>query len=221
MGQFRTAINRAELKELRYQNRAFSWRNECLQPTLVRLDRFFCNVAWESLFLSCAVQAMSTSQSDHCPLLLVDITCPPRRASFRFESFWPSCPGFLEVVTSAWNQQVVAQNPLVRLRGKLQNTARALHAWSRLHFSDARFQFHLATELVLRFDVAQESRQLTELEASFRKLLKVRILGLAAVERARRRQASHLTWLREGDANTCFFHLKVNARRQKNHIHTL
>ena len=41
------------------------------------------------------------------------------------------------------------------------------------------------------------------------------------MERARRRQASRLTWLKEGDANTRFFHLKINARRRKNHIHTL
>jgi hypothetical protein len=42
-----------------------------------------------------------------------------------------------------------------------------------------------------------------------------------ALERSRKRQASRITNLKEGDANTRFFHLRVNARRRKNHIHRL
>lgn len=30
-----------------------------------------------------------------------------------------------------------------------------------------------------------------------------------------------MTWLREGDARTKFFHTKCNARRRKNHIHVI
>ncbi|KAM0876163.1 hypothetical protein ACQ4PT_036340 [Festuca glaucescens] len=49
--------------------------------------------------------------------------------------------------------------------------------------------------------------------------MKLRILGLAAVERARRRQQSRQVWVKEGDANTCFCHVKINARRRRNFIH--
>jgi hypothetical protein len=42
-----------------------------------------------------------------------------------------------------------------------------------------------------------------------------------AIERSRRRQASWVTKLKEGDANTRYFHLRVNARRRKNFIHRL
>ena len=41
------------------------------------------------------------------------------------------------------------------------------------------------------------------------------------MERSRKRQASIITNLKEGDANTRFFHLKANARRRKNHIQRL
>ena len=221
MGQFHVALDSSELHEIRCQNRSFSWSNERAEPTLVRLDRFFCNVSWEALFRGCSVHALSSSSSDHCPLLLADIQTPPRRARFRFESFWPRHPGFHNVVLTAWSQPLNCRNPLDRLRIKLNRTARALKSWSKSLFSDARFQLHLAEQIVLLFDVAQESRVLSPAEHEFRKALKIRILGLAAVERARRRQASRLTWLKEGDANTRFFHLKINARRRKNHIHTL
>jgi hypothetical protein len=183
MGQFRAALNLAELKEIRCLNRAFSWSNERQQPTLVRLDRFFCNSAWEALFHACAVQALTSTHSDHCPLLLTDLHCPPRRANFRFESFWHRFPGFYATVTTAWNQQTASQNPLSRLHDKMRRTARELRLWSKLHFSDARFQLHFASEIVLRFDVPQERRLLSAEEFALRKLLIARILGLAAIER--------------------------------------
>lgn len=73
----------------------------------------------------------------------------------------------------------------------------------------------------MRLDIAQESRPLTPLESQLRKTLKLKVIGLAAIERARRRQASRVTWLRVGDANTKFFHAKMNARRRKNFISSL
>ena len=72
---------------------------------------------------------------------------------------------------------------------------------------------HMKNEIILRFDIAQERRQLSSEELQLRKPLKLRILGLAAIDRARKRQASQVTWLRAGDAKTAFFQAKINSRR--------
>lgn len=37
-------------------------------------------------------------------------------------------------------------------------------------------------------------------------------MRLEVIKHSRKRQISHIVNLREGDANTQFFHLKVNAR---------
>lgn len=66
-------------------------------------------------------------------------------------------------------------------------------------------RFHLANETILQLDVAQEKRTLTPSEFRLRKLLKLRIVGLAVLDRARKRQASRITWLKVGDAKTAFF----------------
>ncbi|XP_010236490.1 uncharacterized protein LOC104584074 [Brachypodium distachyon] len=211
MGQFRPAIDHAELFELRCSNRKFSWSNERENPTLLKLDRIFCNTARDALFSPCAVQALSTAHSDHCPLLLAPFSLPPRKARFRFENFWPRHQGFLEAVSTAWNVPALSRNPLVRLRIKLGQTARSLRAWSKGLFGDARQQLHLAVEIVLRLDEAQDHRPLSPLEFHVRKALKIRVLGLAAVERARRRQASRHVWLKEGDANTRFFNVMIGT----------
>jgi len=79
----------------------------------------------------------------------------------------------------------------------------------------------MALEVIHRLDIAQESRLLTDAEFELRKGLKRRVLGYAVIERSRKRQASRITNLKEGDANTRYFHLRANGRRRKNFIQCL
>jgi hypothetical protein len=51
-----------------------------------------------------------------------------------------------------------------------------------------------------------------------RKEAKHKILGYTAIKKIKLRQRSRLTWIKVGDANTKLFHLRVNARRRRNHI---
>lgn len=221
MGQFRGALDTCELMEIALQNRRYTWSNERDNPTMVHLDRVFCNAAWELLFPSISLQALSSSMSDHCPLFLFQQQTKPRKPRFKFEKFWTKVPSFQDVVKEAWSQLGRGNSPMMILHSKLQNTANALKSWSKSLFGDARLQLHMVTEVILRLDIAQETRELTPQELKLRRDLKARVLGLAAVERARRRQCSRITWLREGDATTRFFHLKANARRWKKLISRL
>ncbi|WVZ83331.1 hypothetical protein U9M48_030492 [Paspalum notatum var. saurae] len=52
-------------------------------------------------------------------------------------------------------------------------------------------------------------------------MLKMRLMGLAAIQRSRARQHSRITWIKKGDSNTRFFQLHANARRKKNAIRIL
>lgn len=101
---------------------------------------------------------------------------------------------------------------------KLGRTAKHLRKWGKSLCSDLKIQLHMALNLILRLDTAQESRRLSPEEAKLRSILKKRVIGLAVIERSRKRQASRVKFLKEGDANTKFFHLKINARRMKNFI---
>jgi hypothetical protein len=58
-------------------------------------------------------------------------------------------------------------------------------------------------------------------ETSFLRLLKSRVLGLTTIHKSRARQRSRLIWMKLGDANTKYFHLMANARKNKNHILSL
>ncbi|KAK1668873.1 hypothetical protein QYE76_057032 [Lolium multiflorum] len=80
---------------------------------------------------------------------------------------------------------------------------------------------HAALLIILHLDMAQELRSLSYEERALRAELQRKVVSLAVIERDRKRQCSRITNIREGDANTKFFHRKVNERRRKNHIHRL
>jgi hypothetical protein len=103
----------------------------------------------------------------------------------------------------------------------LNSTSRALKAWANSFLSDARQKLHMAQEVILRLDEAQDFRQLSDAELSLRSKLKKRILGWLVIEKARKKQSARILHIREGDANTRFFHLRANGWRRKNYIHQL
>ena len=91
---FQETLNACELKEIALQNRRYTWSNEQDSPTLVKLNRFFCNASWDTTFEKHLLHALSTSLSDHCPLMLTEQGEAPRVKTFRFENFWIQLPGF-------------------------------------------------------------------------------------------------------------------------------
>ena len=179
MRKFRAALNFCQLKEIHLQNRKYTWSNERRCPTLVCLDRIFCNVRWDLAFENHSLHALSSSHSDHCPVLLAHQNGLRKPTPFKFENFWTKLPHFQDVVTAAWSQPTTHTEPFHRLSHKLHITGKALRKWSRSLISDAKLKLHMAQEVILRLDVAQENRDLSESEHCLRNKLKKHILGWA------------------------------------------
>jgi hypothetical protein len=99
--------------------------------------------------------------------------------------------------------------------------ALALKKWSKSLLSVARQKLHMAQEVIQHLDEAQESRALSNAEFNLRTKHKKRILSWLIIEKARKKQCSRISNIREGDANTHFFHLRANGRRRKNFIQRL
>jgi hypothetical protein len=78
----------------------------------------------------------------------------------------------------------------------------------------------MARLIVKELDVAQESRSLSDEEIELDMDLKQTILGLASLSRMIAHQRSCIRFLREGDANTRFFHLQACHRKRKSYIST-
>jgi hypothetical protein len=106
----------------------------------------------------------------------------------------------------------VEANSFKLLAAKLATTAKALTSWNDRFIGNVKLQILVANQLIMRLDVAMESRALSRGERGLRKLLKGKLLGLASLERTIARQHPRITWLSEGDAYTRFFHLHTNHR---------
>jgi exonuclease III len=87
MGKFRKLLADLELKELYLNGRRYTWSSERERPTLERLDRVFSTVDWETEYPSSFLSALSSSTSDHCPLLLNPAAQLKTGRRFRFEAF--------------------------------------------------------------------------------------------------------------------------------------
>lgn len=219
--KFREALASGELSEIHLQNRRFTRSNERETPTLSKLDSFFCNSEWDTSFQGHILHALSSSLSDHCPLLLFQAHGPKRPKTFRFENFWISMPNFRRVVQEAWGMETGHSEPYHILFHKLQKTASMLQVWSKQLFSNTKIQPHAALHVILHLDMAQESRLLSQQESELRARLKRRVISLAVLERTRKKQCARIKDLKYGDANTKYFHTRINARRRKNYIHRL
>jgi len=143
------------------------------------------------------------------------------KARFHFELFWPKFDDYAEVVANAWQRPIWPHDPLSGLDGMLRALVRELQRWSATKIGGIREQLLMARELVLRLDGAQERRQLSEEELRLRKRMKMRCLGLSSLERTMARQRSRVRQLREGDANTAYFHLIARGRKRKSFIPAL
>jgi hypothetical protein len=106
MGKMRRFLQDLELLELHLQGRLYTWSNwsnEQVHPTLVLIDRVFGCADWCDRFPHHRLHALSSSCSDHAPLLLHTRTTHSFHRRFIFESIWPRFSGFLDAVAAGWN----------------------------------------------------------------------------------------------------------------------
>ncbi|KAE8770920.1 hypothetical protein D1007_57253 [Hordeum vulgare] len=221
MLKFRRTLNSSNLREIPLIGPKFTWSNEQAVPTLVRLDRAFCNVDWELIFTAAKLLPQSSAILDHCPLLLLNDKIVKTNRRFRFESYWQFVHGFKEVVERSWAAYAGNACPITTLNCKLWRLSKDLRSWSKNIVGDLQRQFHIITEIILQLDKAQDYRVLSQEESDMRSRLKARTLGLAVLLKIKLRQRSRILWLKAGDANTKFFQRKANARHNKNTIHAL
>jgi exonuclease III len=206
MRRFRCFLDDSEVLKIPLFGRKFTWSNEGASPTLVRLDRAFCYLEWEGIFPDAALQSAASSVSDHCPLILGLKVATRGKRRFHFESFWPKLPGFIETVQQNWSAPVQSLCAVEQVFLKLQRLSKGLQKWSHRKVGNVKLQLDMAKEVLHRLEIARDSRALGPEEDWLRRKLKLHCLGLASLERTIARLRSRILYLREGDANTSFFH---------------
>jgi hypothetical protein len=141
MGQFRDLLNDLELKEQVLIGRRYTWTNERRQPTMERLDRWFCTVDWDLAHPECLLQALSSSMSDHYPIMMSTNISFHRKSRFHFQAHWPRIVGFREAVAAWWFAEEQHPDPFIDLQQRLKSTARVLTRWSQRRIGNVKNKF--------------------------------------------------------------------------------
>ena len=180
-----------------------------------------CTNDWEDIYSENILQSHATEMSDHCPLILGLREGIRGKKRFHFESFWTKLPGFHETVQQSWDLPVQCCCPLERVSIKLKRLTKALQSWSQKQTGHVKTQLALARHVLHHLEIAQDHRDLSRQENWLCCELKKHCLVLASLERTIARLRSRVRYLKDGDANTSFFHKQASFRKRKNFISKL
>jgi hypothetical protein len=198
----------------------FTWRGPLYNGHMrifERLDRALCNDEWRLMFPNAVVKVLPRIQfSDHHPIMvhLGGIQQIFGNRKFRFERAWTLHSTYKDVVHQAWDDQ----NPIPL---KVKNMEEKLTHWRVHTFGSIRKQ---KIELMARIGGIQRRQHegtsnnfLNKLEKTLQAQLDIALTQEEMVWF----QKSRAQWIKDGDRNTRYYHLKTLNRRRKNKISML
>jgi hypothetical protein len=184
----------------------------------VRLDRAVVRPSWSRIFPGVSVEHLVSSRSDHYPLLIrlsKNGNGQSNMLKRRYEIMWEREESLAEEIEIAWSKIQCSQD-LKGVKEKLNETMSTLQAWSKEKFRSVEKELKELRRKLERLQLAYNPEDVEEIVAT-----QARMDELLIREELMWLQRSRVTWLKEGDKNTSFFHRKASNRSRKNKIKKL
>ena len=156
--RFNRTLDDLQVMEIALNGKRFTWSNGQDSPTLSRIDHFFATTEWLDLFPNSDLQAIASMGSDHSPLFLQGNVSYNFYKGFRFEAFWSTLPGFLEMVQASWSQSVYTRDAILRLHIKMRRLATSIKIWKAQQVGKIELQLAIVQVVLLCLEKAQERR---------------------------------------------------------------
>ncbi|XP_026454012.1 uncharacterized protein LOC113355377 [Papaver somniferum] len=221
--EFNDCLNQCELVQAPKTGLQYSWSN-CQHGSrriLCNLDMVVFNQKWLQMYSDWGYKIVMIIVSDHAPLLGGCANIPkPKNTPRKFQKIWLNHPEFMQVVSNCWSQNVVG-GPAFQFLHKLKELKKVLNTWNWEVFGDVQVKIkeaadkvNLATQIsdANPFDedalanLVQDQNEHASRETQANTLM---------------RQKARVKWIKEGSANTNFFHTKMKIRNAKNMISEL
>ncbi|GKV41666.1 hypothetical protein SLEP1_g49166 [Rubroshorea leprosula] len=216
MKDFDVFIQSARLIDIKMANR-FTWYR--LDGTAMsRLDRVLMNVEMYSMSAEWVQQGLKRNISDHCAIVLKTRTVDWGPRPFRVLDAWQLHPNFKKVIEEKWSTMEVDGFAGYKCKQKLKKLKEFLKGWNRDVFGDMEAQYEQAVKKVEHVDLKNEDFDLDEFEILHRQEGFQNMWDILRKREVMWRQKSRSNWVREGDANTRFFHRIANGRKAQNLI---
>ncbi|XP_071933128.1 uncharacterized protein [Coffea arabica] len=213
MEEFNSSMFTCGLSPMAFDGCPFTWKNGKVWQ---RLDRALINSRWAAEYLVTRVSHFPPYRSDHAPLLIKAGSGSPVPPSFRYLNVWHRHPNFLETVATVW-QQSGSGVGMNLFYSKLTALRLQLQKWSKEKFGNIFARVKSAEEVYKQREVEFDSRG-DDLSMIRHHEARAMYLRELAIECEFWRQQAALWWIKEGDANTSFFHSVVKQRRSSSYI---
>ena len=164
---------------------------------------------------------MSRVLSNHFPILLEGGSQRRGRIPFRFENMWLRVDNFVDKVKNWWASYLFLGTPSFILAKKLAALKLDLKKWNETEFGNITFKKQDLWSKLNGLDAKEETHRLSTEEKFEQTNLRTDIEKLTLMEEISWRQKSRVSHLKEGDANTRFFHRMANSNKKNNGIENL
>ena len=181
-----------------------------------KLDRFLVSPEWLAKWLASTQQTLNRNFSNHCPIMLTSKLVDWGPKPFRILDCWLSDLSFRKMVEESWNGIQQSGWGGYVLKEKIKRLKQRLKVWNKEQFGDTFMKFKKIEEELNKLETDSANRHLTPIEIETRKHLQEELWSAAQSHESLLRQKARSKWIREGDCNTRYFHLIMNARRRNN-----
>jgi hypothetical protein len=220
MRDFRELLSHCDLHDIGFVGSAWTFDNKRKgdHNVKVRLDRAVATSAWTACFPEYRLRHISSSRSDHCPLLLSAEQATNgrlQRPIRRYEIAWEREPSLAATVEEAWSRRVPSQD-LGDVNIALRDVMGSLYSWKTKCFKSVAKELERMRSQLENLQLCTDEASICEKNNLLREMDE-----MLYREEMQWLQRSRIAWLREGDRNTKFFHRKASWRHKKNRIRKL
>ncbi|XP_026385175.1 uncharacterized protein LOC113280813 [Papaver somniferum] len=197
----------------------FTWNNKRAGAANIkeRLDRALVNSNWQTRFNKAQVFHLPYYNSDH-RVILVDLDPKFRfkQRPFRFEAIWAEDSRYEDVVKNTWTYNVTSFSS-TQFLDNISRIQSETKKWNKNVFGNIHLQIDKAHNSLVKAQNDFDSWPSERAKQTMTECL-IEYLRLVKLEETFWRQKSRISWLREGDMNTRFFHTSTMTRRKRNSI---
>ncbi|XP_026441936.1 uncharacterized protein LOC113341166 [Papaver somniferum] len=184
---------------------------------LCNLDKALFNLKWLDTFSGWNYHVAARGISDH----VADTTISRAlNTPFRFQQMWLSHPSFLQVVIDSWSEDI-SGNPIFIYMNKLKRLKKILKDWNWEVFGNVHDNLKNAEDKVM------EETIISDADPTNISLLNNLVTARGNYEIAANnlntflRNKARMNWIKDGDANSNFFHTSIKMRQSQNSISEL